>query len=342
MTCLDPFQTLEDHYWDSPLHPKCKPCALGFENLGKWTEHKISCPVAPLGSRPAPNNSNGRAAGTRPTLPSPQPVTGPAPNTFGSTSLAGIAVSVASSTSSSEDGFRSTYSPGHLPNAHSNGAGPSRFAPTPTGGVPARAEAAVAETNGTTSFSCSKCKTQYASQELLQQHFNQSTMHHTCKTCGLGFETAASWATHRGRCPPPGSYKADAPSGPATTDGPVAIEPPAPDPARTPQADHAALRPQPTEPRSELGAPEANPSAAMMLASTMMLPSEDGRSPAASVSTSRASTPISVLRSTASSGPSVGGPASFYTPALSSRSVSNYVLGRFDALSDSRTAEGVL
>ncbi|EJF66292.1 hypothetical protein DICSQDRAFT_13978, partial [Dichomitus squalens LYAD-421 SS1] len=42
---------------------------------------------------------------------------------------------------------------------------------------------------------CSKCKTQYASQELLQQHFNQSTMHHTCKTCGLGFETAASWAT---------------------------------------------------------------------------------------------------------------------------------------------------
>ena len=38
MTCLDPFQTLEEHYWDSAAHPKCKPCAVGFENMGAWTE----------------------------------------------------------------------------------------------------------------------------------------------------------------------------------------------------------------------------------------------------------------------------------------------------------------
>ncbi|TBU36233.1 hypothetical protein BD309DRAFT_773378 [Dichomitus squalens] len=71
-----------------------------------------------------------------------------------------------------------------------------------SGGVPAKADAAVAETNGMTSFLCSKCKTQYASQELLQQHFNQLTMHHTSKTCGMGLETAACWATRRGRCRP--------------------------------------------------------------------------------------------------------------------------------------------
>ena len=32
MDCLDPFQTLDDHYWESDNHPKCRPCAFGFEN----------------------------------------------------------------------------------------------------------------------------------------------------------------------------------------------------------------------------------------------------------------------------------------------------------------------
>ncbi len=39
MACISPFQSMEDHYWDSDeeSHPKCRPCALGFENREAWT-----------------------------------------------------------------------------------------------------------------------------------------------------------------------------------------------------------------------------------------------------------------------------------------------------------------
>ena len=36
MTCFSPFQSLEDHYWESDDHPKCRPCILGFENQEAW------------------------------------------------------------------------------------------------------------------------------------------------------------------------------------------------------------------------------------------------------------------------------------------------------------------
>ncbi|PIL24464.1 transcription factor [Ganoderma sinense ZZ0214-1] len=62
MSCLDPFQTLEDHYWESDNHPKCRPCALGFENQAAWTAHQATCAIAPL-RKSNVNNSPSKSAG---------------------------------------------------------------------------------------------------------------------------------------------------------------------------------------------------------------------------------------------------------------------------------------
>ncbi|TBU65300.1 hypothetical protein BD310DRAFT_2111 [Dichomitus squalens] len=45
---LTPLQTLEEHYWESSSHLKCRPCVLGFGNLKAWAEHRADCPVSPF------------------------------------------------------------------------------------------------------------------------------------------------------------------------------------------------------------------------------------------------------------------------------------------------------
>ncbi|RPD64533.1 hypothetical protein L226DRAFT_385371 [Lentinus tigrinus ALCF2SS1-7] len=52
---------------------------------------------------------------------------------------------------------------------------------------------------------CVKCNLAFASAEELQTHYDVSPLHPTCRDCGLGFASIGPWATHRARCPPPGS-----------------------------------------------------------------------------------------------------------------------------------------
>ncbi|RDX47036.1 hypothetical protein OH76DRAFT_803687 [Lentinus brumalis] len=55
---------------------------------------------------------------------------------------------------------------------------------------------------------CAKCDIGFSSVEVLQAHYDESALHPTCRTCGLGFASISSWATHKARCPPPGSTAA--------------------------------------------------------------------------------------------------------------------------------------
>ncbi|KAI0723724.1 hypothetical protein C8T65DRAFT_627192 [Cerioporus squamosus] len=52
---------------------------------------------------------------------------------------------------------------------------------------------------------CAKCDVEFSSDEALQAHYDESSLHPTCHTCGLGFASIGPWATHKARCPPPGS-----------------------------------------------------------------------------------------------------------------------------------------
>ncbi|KAI0807899.1 hypothetical protein C8Q74DRAFT_100307 [Fomes fomentarius] len=63
--CLPPWQDLEDHYWDSAMHPKCKPCALVFKNNTEWSAHKQVCPIAPRGAAEGPQKTQRPLANTR-------------------------------------------------------------------------------------------------------------------------------------------------------------------------------------------------------------------------------------------------------------------------------------
>ncbi|TFK92273.1 hypothetical protein K466DRAFT_659445 [Polyporus arcularius HHB13444] len=63
---------------------------------------------------------------------------------------------------------------------------------------------------------CAKCDIGFSSVEGLQVHYDESPLHPTCRTCGLGFASISSWATHKARCPPPGST--------AATDGALNID----------------------------------------------------------------------------------------------------------------------
>ncbi|RPD66654.1 hypothetical protein L226DRAFT_609453 [Lentinus tigrinus ALCF2SS1-7] len=52
---------------------------------------------------------------------------------------------------------------------------------------------------------CAKCNVGFQSAEELQAHYDVSPLHPTCRDCGLGFASIGPWATHKARCPPPGS-----------------------------------------------------------------------------------------------------------------------------------------
>ncbi|TBU35458.1 hypothetical protein BD311DRAFT_744016 [Dichomitus squalens] len=54
-----------------------------------------------------------------------------------------------------------------------------------------------------THFACNKCNQRFSSDMLLREHYTESPLHPTCHTCGLGFESLVTWATHKARCPPP-------------------------------------------------------------------------------------------------------------------------------------------
>ncbi|KAI0707904.1 hypothetical protein C8Q76DRAFT_135098 [Earliella scabrosa] len=80
--CLPQSQNLEDHYWDSPIHPKCRPCALAFQNHDGYATHKATCPIAPKKIPPkhearAPSGSKSSAPGTppMPSKPASNPTT---------------------------------------------------------------------------------------------------------------------------------------------------------------------------------------------------------------------------------------------------------------------------
>ncbi|RDX47030.1 hypothetical protein OH76DRAFT_1419881 [Lentinus brumalis] len=67
---------------------------------------------------------------------------------------------------------------------------------------------AAATTSPTEDTQCAKCTVGFISTEALQAHYAESPLHPTCHTCGLGFASIGPWATHKARCPPPGSTKA--------------------------------------------------------------------------------------------------------------------------------------
>ncbi|KAI0707902.1 hypothetical protein C8Q76DRAFT_135018 [Earliella scabrosa] len=43
--CLPPSQTLNEHHWNSPMHPRCYSCVLAFKDADEWSLHKAVCPV---------------------------------------------------------------------------------------------------------------------------------------------------------------------------------------------------------------------------------------------------------------------------------------------------------
>ncbi|KAI0723742.1 hypothetical protein C8T65DRAFT_88817 [Cerioporus squamosus] len=87
--CLQPHQTLEEHYWDSKMHPKCSPCIKGFENQAALSAHKKECLIAPAKSsnkKPA----SGKApmmANSRSLTPAPPSVSASKPAFKGPSSL---------------------------------------------------------------------------------------------------------------------------------------------------------------------------------------------------------------------------------------------------------------
>ncbi|TFK92259.1 hypothetical protein K466DRAFT_659432 [Polyporus arcularius HHB13444] len=62
--CLQPFETLDEHYWDSKAHPKCNPCCKGFENQQALAAHKKECSIAP--SKPSNKKPSDKALGKAP------------------------------------------------------------------------------------------------------------------------------------------------------------------------------------------------------------------------------------------------------------------------------------
>ena len=41
---------------------------------------------------------------------------------------------------------------------------------------------------------CAKCEVEFPSKAALQEHFDASPAHPSCRACGVGFESLASWA----------------------------------------------------------------------------------------------------------------------------------------------------
>ncbi|PIL24467.1 transcription factor [Ganoderma sinense ZZ0214-1] len=260
MSCLDPFQTLEDHYWESDNHPKCRPCALGFENQAAWTAHQDTCAIAPL-RKSNVNNSPSKSAGAgRPWQRSRGPARTPVVTTktsFGGTSTSSATVSSVTPTSS---GSGSWLAPPRPPPT-------SAVAPHPV--VPPSTKATAVSTINKVPqvpFYCSKCNAQFSSDEELLEHFAGSSLHPKCHTCGVSFEGLKQWAAHKSGCPPPGS-STDAPAVVSPVSVPVATEP-----ETTVPEDKLA-----TEPAAEAD-PIAPLSPSSLLAVRMMLSYEDGRS----------------------------------------------------------------
>ncbi|KAI0748690.1 hypothetical protein C8Q80DRAFT_753419 [Daedaleopsis nitida] len=49
-------------------------------------------------------------------------------------------------------------------------------------------------------FTCKLCNVHLGSSRGLQEHYRESSMHATCKTCGIGFDSLYEWSTHRNDC----------------------------------------------------------------------------------------------------------------------------------------------
>ena len=72
-------------------------------------------------------------------------------------------------------------------------------------------------------FACTTCRIYLESSDKLQDHYRDSPMHPTCKSCGVSFETLHEWSNVRSlnRLKPPFTDGTQAPNGLQTDVSPI-------------------------------------------------------------------------------------------------------------------------
>ncbi|TFK92270.1 hypothetical protein K466DRAFT_513831 [Polyporus arcularius HHB13444] len=232
-------ETLQIHYNNSFSHPSCAACELGFESSASLALHKKRCtglvlksPVAAVAAEPnAPKGLQATVGSS--TTPSTSVLNASALEEeqpyFCNVCFEVIdaAHMIAAHTSATgHDRFAPLIAEvacpdclqkfktvvgceNHRRDVHSR---PASHTSKP---LPSQATAGRTEANRDLQATvtgppieetrCDKCNIGFSSPEALQAHYDESPLHPTCHTCGLGFTSIGPWATHKARCPPPGS-----------------------------------------------------------------------------------------------------------------------------------------